>query len=605
MKKIITVLLTGLALAGVQSCSTLSENPETKPLSLAEQMEEYTQVYFQQRPEIASLYGVQNAATRELLTHYDPASEKVRRETAKSLLAQMSALDIGSYSEDENWSLKLIKTELKGAILPAQKVEYGSIIGEYGSWFLPYVVSHLSGPHVEILTLLEQKHEISEQADAEAFVKRIYQYEQVVAGTIEKINHDQALGVIPPDFIVANTIANLQTSLAKSAEQHTITNAFREKLQSVEFVDETALEQEVVQAVAKSYLPATKRLLAKLKQLQPLANHHAGVGRLPNGEAFYQAMITHLSDSTLNAEQIHQIGLAEVARIHTDMDRLLKTIGYEQGTVGERMSVLLKDPKYLYPNTPEGKQQLVADMKADLALANEKLPQWFATLPEQEVSIKVVPPHREQSVSGAFYEPPTKHSPGTYWISLYDTASSPSYTLQTLTYHEANPGHHLQTILGLSDSNPLLATIFYSNASAEGWGLYAERLAAEMGIYENDPVDDIGRLQAELHRAVRLVIDTGIHAFGWSREQAIDYYVATEGAHISEAISEVERYVVWPGQALGYKLGELKIIELREQAKKALGDKFDIRSFHDQVLKTGALPLPVLEQKINNWISRH
>jgi uncharacterized protein (DUF885 family) len=269
------------------------------------------------------------------------------------------------------------------------------------------------------------------------------------------------------------------------------------------------------------------------------------------------------------------------------------------------MNSLLQDPQYIYPDTEEGRAQLMADMASDLALADAKLPEWFGKLPDQEVALRAVPVHREKSTSGAFYDAPSMDGTrqGTFWISLGDMEALPSYSLQTLTYHEANPGHHLQTILGLDPSLPILSTVFYSNAAGEGWGLYAEYLAAEMGIYENDPVDDLGRLQQELHRAVRLVVDTGMHAMGWSREQAIDYSVATEGIHVSEATAEIERYAVWPGQALGYKLGMLKILELRQRAQEQLGEKFDIRTFHDQVLENGALPLNQMEAKIDSWIA--
>jgi uncharacterized protein (DUF885 family) len=268
------------------------------------------------------------------------------------------------------------------------------------------------------------------------------------------------------------------------------------------------------------------------------------------------------------------------------------------------MQTLLRDPKYLYPDTAAGKQQLMADIQANLALVNTKLPLWFGRLPDQQVAVEAVPDSRAAATSGAFYDAPSQDGTrkGTFWISLYDMAALPSYSLQTLTYHETNPGHHLQTIIGLSDSLPLLSTIFYSNAAGEGWALYAERLAAEMGIYQDNPINNIGRLQSELHRAMRLVVDTGMHAKGWSREQAIDYAVKTEGIHRSEATGEIERYVVWPGQALGYKLGELKIIELREKAKQVLGDRFDIKVFHDRLLENGALPLDLLEQKIDQWL---
>ena len=246
----------------------------------------------------------------------------------------------------------------------------------------------------------------------------------------------------------------------------------------------------------------------------------------------------------------------------------------------------------------------MTDIHGYLAKVNAKLPLWFGQLPNQEVAVEAVPDSRAAATSGAFYDAPSQDGSrkGTFWISLYDMAALPSYSLQTLTYHETNPGHHLQTLIGLSDTLPLLSTIFYSNAAGEGWALYAERLAAEMGMYQDNPINDLGRLQSELHRAVRLVVDTGLHAKGWSREQAIDYAVATEGIHRSEATSEIERYVVWPGQALGYKLGELKIIELRAKAKQALGNKMDIKVFHDKLLENGALPLDLLEQKMDQWL---
>jgi uncharacterized protein (DUF885 family) len=356
--------------------------------------------------------------------------------------------------------------------------------------------------------------------------------------------------------------------------------------------------------VEEQVYPATQRLIDALVAIRPQATHEAGVGRLPNGAAFYRAMITQMTDTTLPAGDIHAIGLVEVERIHAEMDLLLQSIGYTEGTVGARMNEMLQDPEYIYPNTPEGKAELMADLAADLALADAKLPEWFGKLPDQEIAIRAVPAHREKSTSGAFYDAPSMDGtrPGTFWISLADTASLPSYSLQTLTYHEANPGHHLQTMIGLDPSLPILSTVFYSNAAGEGWGLYAEYLAAEMGVYENDPVDDIGRLQQELHRAVRLVVDTGMHSMGWSREKAIEYSIATEGIHVDEATAEIERYAVWPGQALGYKLGMLKILELRTRAQEQLGDQFDIRTFHDQILEEGALPLNLMEAKINAWI---
>lgn len=575
----------------------------------AGKMQQIAQDYFALRPETATYYGIPDeqagVGISSRLARYSSAGEIERRAGLKAILDELAAIDKTQLTESQRISLELVETAAGNAYAPSTVVDYGAVLGHYGLWFSPYLISHLTGPHVEIPAILEDKMAVQTRVDAMAYLSRLNSYAGALDEANGKMEYDRTLGVVPPDFVIDRTMANLTASVAVPAAANTLVTRLRQKL------DEAAIEraaeyvEQATTLVEEQVYPATRRLIEALAGLRPLAGHEAGVGRLPNGEAFYRAMITHMTDTTLSAGEIHAVGLVEVDRIHAEMDELLRTIGHTEGTVGARMNALLQDPQFIYPNTAEGKAQLIADMEADLALANDKLPQWFGKLPDQEVVIRVVPPHREQSVSGAFYDAPSLDGtrPGTYWISLADTAALPSYSLQTLTYHEANPGHHLQTILGLDPALPILGTVFYSNAAGEGWGLYAEYLASEMGLYENDPVDDLGRLQAELHRAVRLVVDTGMHAMGWSREQAIEYSTATEGIHVSEATSEIERYAVWPGQALGYKLGLLKIMELRKRAQEQLGEKFDIRTFHDRILEHGALPLNLMEAKIDAWIA--
>lgn len=587
---------------------------DAKPMETATQtdfklqMQSVSQDFFALRPEVATYYGVSDevagAGTLSRLGDYSPAGERARRAGVAAIVGKLEAMGKLALTNAETISLNAIKSEIEGALLPAQTVEYGQVLGEYGTWFLPYPVSHLSGLPIEFPALMEDKFAVTTTDEAMAYLARLERYPAALDGLIEKLQQDVGLNVMPPDFVIDKTIANLQLQIKEQPQDHALVSSFKEKLTSGTIDNSPELIQWVVQSVANGYYPATQRLIAALQAIRPKATHQAGIGHLPNGAKLYQAMITHLGNSTSSADDIHQLGLNEVSRISAEMDTLLKQVGYMEGTVGARMQVLLNDPKYLYPNTPAGKAQLMADIRADLDLVDAKLKDWFGRLPDQAVDIRAVPDIRAASTSGAFYDAPSQDGSrkGTFWISLHDTAALPSYSLQTLTYHETNPGHHLQTIIGLSDTLPLLSTIFYSNAAGEGWALYAERLAAEMGIYAQDPIDNIGRLQSELHRAVRLVLDTGMHAKGWSREQAIDYSVATEGIHLSEATNEVERYAVWPGQALGYKLGELKILELRAKAKQTLGDKFDIRVFHDRLLENGALPLNLMEEKINQWL---
>jgi uncharacterized protein (DUF885 family) len=388
-------------------------------------------------------------------------------------------------------------------------------------------------------------------------------------------------------------------------EEHALVTSFRTRLEDAGLGDVDERVAAAKAMVADVVYPANERLIAALRELRADADAEAGVWRLPEGEAFYRAMITHMTDTRLAPQEIHDIGLAEVARITAEMDAILRAESYTEGSVGERMTALGEEERFLYADDDEGKAALIADLNRQMAEIEPLLPQWFGILPRQKVVVKRVPVYAEKSATGGFYDAPAVDGsrPGTYWINLRNTAIWPSFSLKTLTYHEANPGHHLQTAIGLEQQSPILQTVLYSNAFGEGWGLYAEALAEEMGLYRNDPYGDLGRLQDELHRAIRLVVDSGMHALRWSREQAIRYMVETEGAHPDEAEAEIDRYAVWPGQALGYKIGMLRIQELRATAEAALGERFDIRAFHDEVLKDDAVPLDVLSAKIERWIA--
>jgi uncharacterized protein (DUF885 family) len=340
-------------------------------------------------------------------------------------------------------------------------------------------------------------------------------------------------------------------------------------------------------------------------EIKSSAPHDAGMWRLPDGEALYAAMIRHMTDSNLSADEIHRTGLDEVDRITRQMDEVLRAEGYTEGTVGERMQRLNVESRFLYPNDADGRADLLDDLRAQVDGMYAELPNWFVKLPQHKVEVRMVPEFSQASAPIGYYNNPAPDGsrPGYYFINLRDTALHPSWTLPTLSYHEAVPGHHLDGATAMELEIPPLAKALWSNTSGEGWALYAERLAAEMGMYADNPYGDLGRLQAELHRAVRLVTDTGMHAKKWSRERAIDYMVGTEGLDEATATSEIERYVVWPAQALGYKLGQLKILALREEAKQALGDDFDIRSFNQQVLEVASTPLPFIEATVRSWIA--
>jgi uncharacterized protein (DUF885 family) len=371
--------------------------------------------------------------------------------------------------------------------------------------------------------------------------------------------------------------------------------------------DRADFKARAVAAVEEAVYPAYARLAASIDLIKEQTNADAGVWRLgEEGEAFYQAALSAYGAGTRNGDDVHELGLSEVSRISAEMDGLLKSIGLAGGSVAARMEALAARPDNLYPNTDEGREALLASLREQVAEIMAKAPAFFGRLPESKVEVRRIPVHEQDSSPGGYYTGPSLDGsrPGIYWINLKDTADNPKHSLKSLTYHEAVPGHHFQTAYQRSIKDmPLIRNLLSYSEYGEGWGLYAEALAKEMGMYENDPAGDLGRLQAELFRAARLVVDTGLHSKRWSREEAIDYMVSVTGETRATVTREIERYAVVPGQACAYKLGMLKIQELRTKAEAELGTKFDIRGFHDAVLSTGDAPLPVLEAAINAWIA--
>jgi uncharacterized protein (DUF885 family) len=337
------------------------------------------------------------------------------------------------------------------------------------------------------------------------------------------------------------------------------------------------------------------------------ATQSAGVGRLPDGAAYYALMLQQATTTDYTPEHVHQLGLSEVARITQQMDGLLRAQGLSSGSVGERMTALSKDPRFLFPNDDDGRRQALERYQQILDEVSARMPEYFRTLPATRLTVERVPPAQEKGTSGGYYQQASMDGsrPGMFFANLRDMNEIPKFDMKTLAYHEGIPGHHFQisTALGLQDL-PLIRQQTLYTAYAEGWALYAEQFAAEIGMYKDDPWGDLGRLQNELLRATRLVVDTGIHSQGWSREQAIDYMVNTTGMAPGDVTTEVERYMAFPGQACAYKVGQLKILELREKARAALGPKFNLKDFHAVVLENGGVPLTLLEQLVDEWIAR-
>ena len=598
------ILTTGLLCSSLVAAATSPPRP-----TAAEVERELTATYFQWYPEMATFYSVDAADagkdSNRRLSPRSPADEVAKRAALEQVLERFGEVDTANLSPRELVFHDALEATLRGALAPAAVVDYGTIFSAWGMWYMPYAVNHMGGPQDQVTKLLDTQQPVRNSADAEDYLARLAAYPKAIDETIAKIEHDRGLGVVPPGFVIDKTILTLAAPTGDDASKHPLAVVFEAKARAAGLPNPEALARRAAELVATGVLPANARLAAKLKSLRAGASDEPGIWRLPKGDALYQAMITHMTDTRMSPQQIHDLGLAEVARILGEMDTILRAQGLTTGTVGERMARLSDDKRFVYPNDAAGKARLLADAKAQIAEIAPLLPQWFGTLPPHQVVVQAVPAQAENSSSGGFYDSPALDGsrPGTYWINLRDTAVLPSFKLKTLTYHEANPGHHLQTAFGMGVGTPVIATALYSNAFGEGWGLYAEALAKEMGLYAKDPYGDLGRLQDELWRAVRLVVDTGMHSLRWSRAQAIDYAITTAGVHPLEAEAEVERYAVWPGQALGYKIGMLEIQRLRRVAQEALGDRFDIRAFHVEVLQDGAVPLQVLETKVQRWIA--
>jgi uncharacterized protein (DUF885 family) len=360
--------------------------------------------------------------------------------------------------------------------------------------------------------------------------------------------------------------------------------------------------------VRDAVYPAFLRMRAALVALRPqAATQSAGVGRLPEGAAFYAAMLHQMTTTNYSAEQLHALGLSEVARITKQMQTILDGQGAQQGTLAERVKALQADPRYHMANTEAGRAQFLARYKEILTEVNARMPEYFLLAPKHMPEVNRMPEALEKGAAGAQYQMAAMDGSraGVFVVNERDLNETPTWGMKTIAYHEGIPGHHFQiSIAQQLQGLPVIRQLPIYNAYAEGWALYAERLAAEIGMYRDDPLGDLGRLQSEIFRAVRLVVDTGIHAKGWSREQAIAYMLENTGMSDSEVTTEIERYMALPGQACAYKVGELKILELRERAKSAFGDKFSLKEFHNVVLENGALPLTVLEKEVDEWIAR-
>ena len=471
-----------------------------------------------------------------------------------------------------------------------------------------YRVNQISGVTVNMPQFLTDTHVIKNKKSVRRYLSRLAEFGRVLRETHERVTDDRANGVIPPDFVIEKALVGMNKFIEGGAAENPLVTTLGPKLEALDGLDETTADQlvdEAVQLVATEVIPGYQAMISLFESMLPEATHDAGIWRLPDGDAIYAAKLQSNTTTQYSPDEIHATGLAEVDRIEGEMLDILDSQGIAGGSFAERVRIVMEDPAHQFPNTDEGRADMIAYLedfdRRVMAIAAD----YFITIPPQPLEIVRVPEYSQDSSPGGYYNGPALDGsrPGRFYINQKQTADNPRWTLPTLMIHEGSPGHHFQISTSqLIEGVPLLRRLSPFSAFSEGWALYSERIAkTDMGLYDNDPLGDLGRLQAEMFRAVRLVVDTGMHAKRWSREQAIEYMITKTGMTTEEVTREIERYVVWPGQATAYKTGQLALLAMREEAELELGERFDLREFHEAVLMNGAMPLDILKDNLSSW----
>jgi len=597
-------LLTSAAGAGLAATggAVFAQEAGSADAGLTAVIDRIAQEQLLSSPELLTMLGMDKGPGAAMKARLDDRSQAKMDADKAKFLASMTALNAVD----------------REALSPRFKVYHDTVkfFGDtavegygfpYGGGFFPspYTVSQLGGAYQSVPDFLDNQHSIETAEDAEAYLSRLSALATAFDQETARMEAEFGVGAVPPDFVIQRATGQMGTIL--NADPATLTLVTSVARRAAEKNLPGAWGERALAIVNGDVLPALARQRDSMAAQLPTASHDAGCWRLPNGEAYYDYGLKFYTTSSLNGQEIHDMGLEQVAELSARADVLLRAQGLTQGSVGERIaSIASHVPGQLYPNTDAAKEELLADLNAQMATVMARMPEYFGRLPTSACDIRRVPKEIEAGAPGGYYQSPSLDGsrPGAYYINLRDTAEWPRFTLPTLTYHEAVPGHHFQIALQQEKADtPLLLKVLGFSAYSEGWGLYSEQLADEIGMYENDPWGRIGCIQSLMFRAARLVVDSGLHHKRWSREQGIRYMVETLGDQESSIATEVERYAVWPGQASSYKVGHTTWVRLREEAKATLGDRFDIKGFHDTGLDAGGVPLTVLERVIGDWVA--
>ena len=471
-----------------------------------------------------------------------------------------------------------------------------------------YPFNQIGGNHLGLVEFMTDTHPVRNLREASDYIKRVEKFDESLNANLIWLEEQKKLGIFAPKYVFDHVITQLKELIAYEDSDNPLMQVFARKVDALDIDEEKSeeLKTALSAVIATDVKSGFKSILGFFESNYEYANTNHGVWSLPNGDAFYEARLRSYTTTDYSAEEIHQIGLSEVDRIGARMKEIFLQLGYQVNKpVGEMMNDLNENPDFLYPDTPDRKEIVVADYNQMVKEAEEDVKPYFARFPVSPVEVRAIPEYSEQTAAGGYYQAPALDGsrPGVFYANLYDIKQTPTFGMRTLTFHEAVPGHHFQIALNQENKDLTLYRKmgYRTSAFTEGWALYSEQLAVEVGMTKN-LYDELGVLQSEMFRANRLVVDTGMHYKRWTREEAMAYMKKTTGMSDTEVRVEIERYIVWPGQATSYKMGMLKILELRQKAKNALGERFDIKKFHTIVLDQGIVPLFILEDIVDQWI---
>ncbi len=600
--------LLGAGAAGVailSGCATAPAQPADASAQMNAVLDRVVETAFRRSPEFCTSLGIseERAGYRfiDKVSDRSKAANRENRALTQAALNELRAIDRSALAPRDQVTYDVVSTSWENS-LAISAFEVG---GGAGS---PYVVTQLTGAYRNGPDFLDQQHPLRTRDEADGYLARLSGFAGQLDQETAIIAEDAAAGVIPPDFAIDGAIASLDGFSSRPPSDTSLVQTLVRRLPNTEGLSEAERATYIAQAevlVRDTVFPAYRRQVDALRAIRPQAVHDAGIWRLPEGAEMYAAALRSRTTTSLAPQEIHAMGLELIAQFHGEMEQILRAEGLTRGTIAERVREISRRPDQLYPNTDEGRAQILADLNAQTRHIESLMPQAFNTMAQAQLEIRRVPPAIEAGSPGGYYQRAALDGsrPGAYYINLRDTSEWPRFTLPTLNYHEGVPGHHWQiAIQQESGSIPFIRSAMLGfSAFSEGWGLYAEQLADELGAYADNPLGRLGYLQSATFRASRLVCDTGIHHLRWSREQAIASMMDATGDQESSVTTEIERYCVWPGQACSYMVGRQEINRLRARAQAALGARFDLKSFHDTMLANGAVPLSVLDSIMANW----